>query len=118
MSEIIPATKTFRAKVAQAVAAGGSVPAITDVAWGTDGTAATENDTSLGAEVYRQTPTTNANGTVLTVDAILSGDQVQGSKLREVGVIDADGDLAGRRAFAPKEIEPGTEIEATFELQF
>ena len=118
MSEIIPATKAFRSKVAAAVAAGGTVPAITHVAWGTDGTAETQNDTSLGSEIYRQTPTTTADGTILTVDAILEGGKVTGSTLREVGVIDSDGDLAGRRAFAPKQLESETDIEATLELQF
>ena len=118
MSEIIPATKVFRSKVAAAVAAGGSVPAITYVAWGTDGTAETQDDVTLGAEIVRQAPTTSADGTVLTVDAVLQGDDVVGSTLREVGIIDSDGDLAGRRAFAPKQLEAETDIEATLELQF
>ena len=118
MSQIIPATKAFREKVAAAVASGGLVPAITHVAWGTDGTAETQDDIALGAEIYRHMPTTSADGTVLTVDAILQGDNVTGSTLREVGVIDSDGDLAGRRAFAPKQLETETDIEATLELQF
>lgn len=119
MSDVIPATTQFRTKVAAAVAAGGSVPAITHVAWGTHGDSASPDETALGAEVHRQAvEIAAADGVVLRVTGTLSGDDVQGHAISEIGLIDADGDLAARRAFSPIELDPGTEIDATLDLQF
>lgn len=119
MSEVIPATEQFRAKVAAAVAAGGNVPAITHVAWGTNGDPASPDETALGSEVHRQAvDAATADGVILTVTGTLAGDDVQGHAIREIGIFDADGELAGRRAFSPLELDPGTEIDATLDLQF
>jgi phage-related tail fiber protein len=119
VSDVIPATTQFRAKVAAAVAAGGSVPAITHVAWGTNGDPASPDETALGAEVHRQAVgAATPSGVILTVLATLSGNDVQGQAIREIGLFDADGTLAARRAFSPLELDPGTEIDATLDLQF
>ena len=119
MSDVIPATTQFRAKVAAAVAAGSSVSAITHVAWGTNGDPANPNETALGAEVHRQSvDSANAEGVRLHVTGVLRGDDVPGYAIREIGIFDSDGDLAGRRAFSPLELDPGTEIDATLDLQF
>lgn len=119
MSEVIPALEQFRTKVAAAVAAGGSVPAITHVGWGSNGDPASPDEAALGAEVHRQAvDTATADGVVLRVTGTLSGDDVQGYAIREIGLFDADGDLAARRAFSPLELDPGTEIDATLDLQF
>lgn len=119
MSDVIPATTQFRAKVAAAVAAGGSVPAITHVGWGTNGDPPSPDQTALGDEVHRQAvDSATADGVLLTVLATLRGDDVQGHAIREIGLFDADGDLAARRVFSPLELDPGTEIDATLDLQF
>lgn len=119
MSDVIPATTQFRTKVAAAVAAGGSVPAITHVAWGTNGDPAAPDETALGIEMHRQAvDSALADGVLVTVLATLRGDDVPGHAIREIGIFDADGDLAGRRAFAPKELDAGTELETTLDLQF
>jgi|TARA_A100001518_G_C1223470_1_gene69339 phage-related tail fiber protein len=116
---VIPATEQFRAKVASAVAAGGSVPAITHVAWGTNSDPSSPDQTALGAEVHRQAVTgATADGVVLHITGTLSGADVPGHSLRELGIFDAEGGLAGRRVFAPMELDPGTEIDATLDLQF
>jgi hypothetical protein len=73
----------------------------------------------LGTEVHRQAvAAAAADGVVLHVTGTLSGANVPGHSLREIAIIDSDGDLAGRRAFRPLELEPGTEIETTLTLQF
>jgi phage-related tail fiber protein len=119
VTNVIPATEHFRAKVAAAVAAAGAVPGITHVAWGTNGDPASPTETSLGSEVHRQAvDAATSTGVILTVTGTLSGDDVQGYAIREVGIFDKDGDLAGRRAFSPLELDPGTEIDATLDLQF
>lgn len=119
MSDVIPATTQFRAKVAAAVAAGGSVSAITHVAWGTNGDPASPSETALGAEVHRQgVASATAESVRLHVTGVLKGEDVSGHPIREVGIFDSDGDLAGRRAFSPLELDPGTNIDATLDLQF
>ncbi|NQY77913.1 MAG: phage tail protein [Halomonas sp.] len=119
MSDVIPASKQFRAKVAAAVAAGTAPPSITHAAWGTNGDPASDDDQALGNEVHRQpVDSATAQDTLLTVLATLRGADVEGYAVREIAIIDSDGDLAGRRAFRPLELEPGTEIETTLTLQF
>lgn len=119
MSDVIPATTHFRAKVAAAVAAGSAVPAITHVAWGTHGAPADPSETELGDEVHRQSvESATPEGVRLLVTGVLKGEDVTGHAIREIGLIDSDGGLAGRRAFSPLELDPGTEIDATVELQF
>lgn len=119
MSEPIPATLQFRAKVAAAVAAGTAVPRITHAAWGTDGTPAPIDESSLRTEVHRQ-PVDSATpeGVTLHVLTVLHGESVPGHAIRELGLIDSDGDLAARRTFGAKELESGTELEITLDLQF
>ena len=119
MSDVIPATRQFRAKVAAAVAAGGSVPAITHVGWGTNGDPASDEQTALGDEVHRQVVgAATPDGVLLHVTATLSGADVPGYAIRELGLFDSDGELAARRAFSPIELDPGTEIDSTLDLQF
>ena len=119
MSDVIPANKQFRAKVAAAVAAGTAPPSIAQAAWGINGDPASDEDTALGSEVHRQpVDAATAQDSVLTVLATLHGADVEGHAVREMAIIDSDGDLAGRRAFRPLELEPGTEIETTLTLQF
>lgn len=119
MSDVIPANKQFRAKVAAAVAAGTAPPSITHAAWGTNGDPASDEDTALGNEVHRQpVGSATADGVVLTVLAVLHGADVEGHAIREIAIIDSDGEIAGRRAFRPLELELGTEIETTLTLQF
>lgn len=119
MSDVIPANKKFRAKVAAAVAAGTAPPSITHAAWGTNGDPASDEDTALGSEVHRQpVDAATAQGPVLIVLATLHGEDIEGYAVREMAIIDSDGDLAGRRAHRPLELEPGTEIETTLTLQF
>jgi phage-related tail fiber protein len=119
VSDVIPATEQFRTKVAAAVAAGSAVPAITHAAWGTNGDPASPTETALGAEVHRQAvATATPDGVLLHITATLAGDDVIGHAIREIGLFDSDGDLAARRAFSPLELDSGTEIDATLDLQF
>lgn len=119
MSNVVPANKQFRAKVARAVAMGIAPPRITHTAWGTDGTPQSDDDTALGAEVHRQPVIeATADGTVLTVTDTLRGADVTGLPIREAAMIDSDGDLAGRRTLGPLELAPGTNIDITQTLQF
>lgn len=119
MSDVIPANKQFRAKVAAAVAASTTLPSIAHAAWGTNGNPASDEDTALGNEVHRQpVDAATPQGQVLTVLATLHGEDIEGYTIREMAIFDSDGDLAGRRAHRPLELEPGTKIEATLTLQF
>jgi len=116
---VIPANKQFRAKVALAVATATAPPRITHTAWGTDGSPATDEDAALGAEVHRQLVlSATAVGTVLAVSDVLRGADVAGLAIREMAIIDSDGELAGRRAFGALELAPGTDIDTTLTLQF
>lgn len=119
MSTVIPATETYRAKVASAAAYGTPLPAITTVAWGTGGTPAGPADQSLESEAHRQSvDSTVASGVTLKIGATLSGDSVLGLSIREIGIFDSDGDLAARRVHSPLELDSGTNIVATLDLQF
>lgn len=119
MSQVIPATDIYRQKVAAAAASGGTLPSITHVAWGTGSTPAAISDTSLEAEVSRSTPSsTIADGVLLVASGQVTGDDVSGYTLREVGIFDSDGDLAGRRVFSSVELDAGTTMKITLELQF
>lgn len=119
MSDVIPASTEFRAKVAAAVAAGGQVPAISHIAWGTNGDPASPAETALGNEVHRDpVAAATPEGVRLHVTGVLKGADVPGHAIREIGLIDSEGGLAGRRAFSPLELDPGTEIDATIDLQF
>jgi hypothetical protein len=119
MSEVIPATEAFRGKVAAAVACGGQVPAIVSVGWGTGATPASVADEQLEAQVHSQlVDEVSAQGVILTVRTVLDGSSVPGAAITEVGLYDSQGGLAGRRVFLPKELEAGTELETTLELQF
>lgn len=119
MSDVIPATEIFRAKVAAAVAAGTAVPAIETVAWGTGTTPAAVDDTGLEAQVHsQQIDEVLAQGVILEIKTVLSGSSVPDHAITEIGLYDSEGDLAGRRVFLPKELEEGTELETVLELQF
>lgn len=119
MSEVIPANKLYRTKIAMAARDGSKVPSIETIAWGTDGTQNSEEQEELGGRVYSHAPDgREVDGPVLKITAVLHGEDVEGHQLREVGLIDSDGDLAGRRVFAPKELEAGTELETTIEIQY
>lgn len=119
MSNVVPANKQFREKVARAVAMRIAPPGITHTAWGTDGTPQSDEDTSLGNEIHRQQVVeATADGTVLTVTDTLHGSDVPEKPIREVAIIDSDGDLAGRRTLGPVELADGTNIDITLTLQF
>lgn len=119
MSEPIPATEQYRTKVATAAAMGGTVPAITHVAWGADGTPAPITANALRDLVHIQ-PVNSAiaTGPLLSIITVLRGEDAAGRAIRELGLFDADGDMAARRTFSPKELDAGTEFETTLELQF
>ena len=119
MSDVIPATTRYREKVATAAAVGGRLPAITHIGWGTNGDPAGPGETALGNEVYRHpVGGATADGVLLHITATLGGDSVLGHAIREVGVFDADGELAARRAFRPVELDAGTEMDVTLDLQY
>mgnify|MGYP006428556563 CR=1 FL=1 len=119
MTTVIPATETYRAKVAAAAAAGAIVPTIAHVAWGTGNAPASPSDQDLDNEAHRQSPDSAvADGVTLTVQATLSGASVPGLSIQEIGLFDSDGDLAARRVHSPLELDSGTSIVATLDLQF
>jgi len=119
VSTVIPATETYRTKVAAAAASGTPLPAITTVAWGTGSTPASPDDQSLDSEAHRQSvDSAVADGVTLKIGATLAGGSVLGLGIREVGIFDADGDLAARRVHSPLELDSGTSIVATLDLQF
>lgn len=119
MSELIAATEVFRSKVAYAVANGTLAPTITHVAWGSGTRLPSHDDMSLEIEVVR-TPITSAlpSGVTLDLEAEISGETSLGATLTEVGLIDADGDLAGRRVFSPLQLDFGTRLKTNFSLIF
>jgi len=119
VSTVIPATETYRAKVAAAAAAGTAVPAVTTVAWGTGSDPASPEDTALASESHRQSvDSAVADGVTLKIGATLEGDSVPDLAIREIGLFDSDGDLAARRVHSPLELDSGTSIVATLDLQF
>lgn len=119
MSELIAATESFRAKVAYAVAHSSIAPMITHVAWGSGTSPSSHDDTVLQAEVVRTPVGSQApSGVTLSINAEVDGDLTQGAALTEVGLIDSDGDLAGRRVFSPLQLDPGTRLKTTFNLIF
>jgi hypothetical protein len=89
------------------------------VAWGTGTSPSSHDDTALQAEVAR-TPVSSQSpsGVTLTIEAEVDGDLTQGATLTEVGLIDSDGGLAGRRVFSPLQLDPGTRLKTTFNLIF
>lgn len=118
MATTIPATDVYRSKVAAAVASGGSLPAASEIAFGTGTTGSSPDDTSLESEVHRNAlETASASGTVLTCKGTLTGEE-SGEEITEVGVFDADGDLMGRRSFKPKTLESESSLEFTLDFQF
>jgi len=119
VSTVIPASETYRAKIAAAAAAGTSVPAVTYVAWGTGSTPSSPSDQSLESEVHRQpVDSAVADGVALKLWARLHGDSVLGLAIREIGFFDSEGDLASRRVHSPLELDPGSSIVSTLDLQF
>lgn len=119
MSELIAATEGFRAKVSFAVANGSLAPTITHVAWGSGSAPSSHGDTELSNQVI-ETPIISAipEGVTLSIEAEVSGDLTQGATLTEVGLIDSDGDLAGRRVFSPLQLDVGTKLKTKFNLIF
>jgi len=119
VTTVIPATETYRSKVAAAAAAGTAVPAVTTVAWGTGSDPASPEDLALASESHRQAvDSAVADGVTLKIGATLEGDSVPGLAIREIGLFDSDGDLAARRVHSPLELDSGTSIVATLDLQF
>jgi len=113
----IPATKTYRRKVALAAANGSALPRIAYLAFGT-GSAAYDPaiDTTLPGEFARVAADTSVSDVTLTAIATLTGTQVGTRVLRGVAAFTSDGTLVGRRVITPKEFEP--EMEMDFELTF
>jgi hypothetical protein len=119
MATTIPATYAYREKVAAAAAAGGSLPAAAEIAFGTGTTAPSPGDTSLENEVHRQSlGSASADGTILTCTGKLQGDDSGDNEITEVGVFDSEGDLMGRRVFNPKQLEPESSLEFTLNFQY
>ena len=83
------------AKLANAEASGTKV-VITEFAVGTDGTAHTGASTTLGAEVYRASVsslTVDPDDATVTVVETVTPASESGFVIRELGLLDADGDL-------------------------
>lgn len=119
MSELIAATEAFRSKVAIAVAHGYAAPTITHVAWGSGSDLERPEDIQLQNEVARTIVSNRTpDGVTLSITAEINGEQTSGATLTEVGLIDSDGDLAGRRVFSPIQLDSGTSITTTFNLIF
>lgn len=118
MATTIPATDVYREKVAAAAAAGGSLPAASEIAFGTGTTSPSVDDTALESEVHRNSlESATADGSVLTCTGTLTGEE-SGEQVTEVGIFDADGDLMGRRTFLPKQLEAESSLEFTLNFQF
>jgi len=118
MPATIPATDVYRAKVSAAAAAGGSLPSAAVIAFGTGTTPPSPEDTALDAEVYRKDlDSASAAGSVLTCIGTIDGSESTDA-ITEVGVFDADGDLMGRRTFAPKTLEAESSLRFTLNFQF
>lgn len=118
VSEALHTTHVYRARVAQVAASGGDMPAINLIAFGSgDAAYSPEADTGLQFELVRLPAHAETEGPVLTVQVTLSGTQVAGKTIREIGVFAADGTLACRRVIKPLELEAFAEldIEMTFE---
>lgn len=82
------------------------------IAVGTDETAVSQTDSSLGSQVYSESCTSENEdtGTVRhTVTLNLS--EANTNTLEEAGIIDTDGDLTTRHVFAAIEKNDSTEIE-------
>lgn len=118
MATTIPATNAYREKVAAAAASGGSLPAASEIAFGTGTAGSSPDDTSLESEVHRNSlESASASDTVLSCTGTLTGEE-SGEAISEVGIFDADGDLMGRRAFKPKQLESESSLEFTLDFQF
>lgn len=85
---------------------------IAEMAVGTDDTNPSQTDSSLGAEVFRDSITNEEDGTgrVAYVLRLGTGD-ANGETLQEAGVIDSDGDLNTRHTFADTPKQAGQEVE-------
>jgi hypothetical protein len=118
MATTIPATSTYRAKVAAAAAVGGTLPAATTIAFGTGVTAPGPDDTTMETMVHsKPLEVVTADVTVLTCQGTLTGTESTAA-ITEVGIFDADGGLMGRRTFKPKELEAESSLEFTLDFQF
>lgn len=118
MAVTIPATNAYRTKVAAAAAAGSALPAASKIAFGTGTSGSAPDDTSLEAEVHRKDlDSVTAAGTILTCSGELLGTE-SAAQITEVGILDADDDLMGRRSFLPKQLEAESSLEFTLDFQF
>jgi len=118
MATTIPATDVYREKVAAAAASGGSLPAASEIAFGTGTSGSSPDDISLESEVHRNSlEEAAASGTVLTCTGTLTGEESE-EEITEVGIFDVDGDLMGRRSFKPKRLEKESSLEFTLDFQF
>lgn len=115
----IPATDLYRTLVAAAAAAGDTLPAAAEVAFGTGTAPPSPGDTGLAAELLRKPLADIApDGPLLRVAGTLLGSEAGTAAITEIGVFAADGTLMGRRTFAPKQLEPETRIDVELEFQF
>ena len=113
----ILATNAYRSLIAAAVAAGGSVPEPTEIAFGTGTTEPSVDDTELETELVRKDlGSVSVDGMTVNVTGALLGTESGVSVITEMGVFAADGTLMGRRTFAPKTLEPESRID--FDLDF
>jgi hypothetical protein len=118
MAVTIPATDVYRSKVAAAAAAGSALPAASKIVFGTGTSDSSPDDTVLDAEVFRKDlDSASAAGPVLTCVGQLSGTE-SGAAITEVGILDEDNDLMGRRSFLPKQLEAESSLEFTLDFQF
>jgi hypothetical protein len=93
---------------------GESLTAPEYIAWGSDGTTAAATDTSLGLEIERNICSVRQRiGRTVEFVSTLLATEVNGSTLREVGLLNASsaGDLFAR------DIYPSIEKNNTFEIQ-
>ncbi len=121
-------TKVYREKLARAVAGLAPMPEITHIAIGTGGVdqqgkpkSLTGEETGLFQEVLRRTvtPSLPASTTVrysLAVQADIDGLADKG--INEVGIFDADGDLAAIKTTTTKNLESTDELEFDFDAIF
>ncbi len=118
MIATIPASNVYRGKVAAAAATGGSLPFPATIAVGNGTMPPSPDDTGLENELYRKSITNaTASGTIMTISASITGDECD-QTMTEFAVFDADGELMGRRTFAPKTLEEESELKFTINFQF
>ena len=107
------AVTAARVRMARLLKDGGTLEPIAFVAYGSDGRVASPEDTALGSEITRLAPdqVTVTGPQVRVVSTFTAANAPTGTVLRELGILDAQGNLLTRLV-----LDAGRTVDGVFRL--